>query len=299
MRTRSIEQLVSAAISAIHSEEKEMKKVLGWLFLITLLAVAAFAVFLWQQGPTYQPSNQTSASAPSDMPDPPAAAKEPEIRYPVLEKVEKPLPSLDRSDSVALAALADVFGKKAVKQFFAPQEVVRRIVVTVDNLPREVVSAQLQPTMPVGGHLRTAGEGKTLILAQANFDRYTPFIRLAETMDAKKFAGAYSRVYPLFQQAYRDLGYPKGYFNDRLVEVIDHMLIAPQTDEPIVLVQPHVFYKFADPDLESLSAGHKLMLRIGNDNAARVKKKLRQVRSELVNLGPQVNEAAEVAGARR
>ena len=264
----------------------KMKKVLVPLFVIILLGVAAFAFFLWQQGPTYQPAYQPPPSAPTDAPTPPVAAAEPEIQYPVLEKVEKPLPALEQSDSAALAALAEVFGKKAVKQFFLPQEVIRRIVVTVDSLPRDVISAQLQPTPPVGGRLRTAGSGETLTMAQANFERYTPFIRLAEMVDAKTFAGAYTRLYPLFQQAYRDLGYPKGYFNDRLVAVIDHMLQAPQVKGPIALVQPHVFYKFADPELESLSAGHKLMLRIGDENAAKVKKKLREIRSELVNLAP-------------
>lgn len=263
-----------------------MKKVLGSLFVVILLGLAAFAFFLWQQGPTYQAPPETPAAVPA----PPVAAPEPAIRYPVPETAEKPLPPLEQSDAVTLAALADVFGKKAVKQFFQPQEVVRRIVVTVDNLPRKVVSAQLMPTTPVGGKFRTAGEGGALTMAQGNFDRYTPFVRLAEMVDAKTFAAAYTRLYPLFQQAYRDLGYPKGYFNDRLVTVIDHMLEAPQSDGPIALVQPRIFYKFADPDLESLSAGHKLMLRVGNENAAKIKKKLREIRGELVSSAPTVKE---------
>jgi hypothetical protein len=260
-----------------------MKKIFGGLFILTLLGLAAFGYFLWQQGPTYQPQ----VSAPADVPPPPAAAPEPAIQYPVPELVAKPLPPLERSDSTALAALSDLFGKKAVKQFFAPQEVIRRIVVTVDSLPREVVSAQLQPTLPVGGQLRTAGKEETLTLSPANYERYTPFIRLAERVDAKTFMVAYTELYPLFQQAYRELGYPKGYFNDRLVTVIDHMLAAPRVEGPIALVQPHVFYRFADPKLQSLSAGHKLMLRMGDDNAARVKKKLREIRSELVNNAPK------------
>ena len=69
--------------------------------------------------------------------------------------------------------------------------------------------------------------------------------------------------------------------------MIDHLLQAPEVDGPIVLVQPHVFYKFAEPELESLSAGHKLMLRIGVDNAARVQKKLREIRRELVKNAPK------------
>jgi len=91
----------------------------------------------------------------------------------------------------------------------------------------------------------------------------------------------YRRFYPLFQQAYVELGYPKGYFNDRLVEVVDHLLAAPEIDGSIALVQPRVLYQFADPELEARSAGHKILLRMGPENAAQVKAKLRAIRSEL------------------
>ena len=259
------------------------QKALGPLLAVILLGLAVFAFFLWQQGPTYQPP----ALAPADVPSPPVAITEPAIQYPVPENLEKPLPPLQQSDSEALAALADLFGAKAVKQFFLPQEVIRRFVVTMDSLPRDVISAQLQPTKRVGGRLRTDGKSGTLTLAQANFQRYTPFISLAERVDTKIFLAAYTGFYPLFQQAYRDMGYPNGYFNDRFVAVIDHMLKAPQSEGPIVLIQPHIFYKFEDSKLESLSAGHKLMLRIGNENAARIKEKLREIRSELVSFAPQ------------
>jgi hypothetical protein len=95
----------------------------------------------------------------------------------------------------------------------------------------------------------------------------------------------YSSFYPLFQAAYVELGYPKGYFNDRLVAVIDHLLAAPTVDGPLRLTQPHIVYKFADPQLESASAGHKIMLRMGSQNALVVKAKLREIRAELVRGG--------------
>ncbi|GAB3552794.1 DUF3014 domain-containing protein [Noviherbaspirillum agri] len=265
-----------------------MKKVLGWMLVLILLGVGAFALYLWKQG-RYEPLPPLPLPAPApsvEAPPPAAGNAEPVIQYPVPETAETQLPPLARSDSTALAALADVLGKNAVKQFFQSEEVIRRIVVTVDNLPRKVVSAQLMPTKPVEGKLRTDEEGEKLVLAPANHDRYTPFVRLADMVDAKTFVAAYVRLYPLFQQAYREQGYPKGYFNDRLVAVIDHMLEAPEVDGPIALVQPRIYYQFADPELESLSAGHKLMLRIGSRNAARVKAKLQEIRSELVAAAP-------------
>ena len=75
----------------------------------------------------------------------------------------------------------------------------------------------------------------------------------------------YVRHYPLFQQAYREIGYPNGHFNDRLVEAIDLMLATPEAPASLKLVQPKIFYEFADRDLEQLPAGQKLMLRIGRE----------------------------------
>lgn len=99
--------------------------------------------------------------------------------------------------------------------------------------------------------------------------------------DAKKLVAVYARFYPLFQRAYQDLGYPDGYFNSRLVAIIDHLRAVLEIEGPLALTQPHVLYEFADPDLELRSAGHKIMLRMGMDNAAKIKAKLREIRSEV------------------
>jgi hypothetical protein len=62
-------------------------------------------------------------------------------------------------------------------------------------------------------------------------------------------------------------------------------LAAPEPQGPIALVQPKVFYQFADPKLEDLSAGQKLMVRMGPANERALKAKLRDFRTELVQSG--------------
>ena len=99
--------------------------------------------------------------------------------------------------------------------------------------------------------------------------------------NVRQLASTYKRLYPLFQQAYVDLGYPNGYFNNRLVEVIDHLLATPELEMPAQLTQPSVYFEFADPELEQRSAGQKLLIRLGNNNAAAVKLKLRELRREV------------------
>ena len=96
----------------------------------------------------------------------------------------------------------------------------------------------------------------------------------------------YVRFYPLVQQAYAELGYPNRYFNDRLVEVIDHLLAAPEVEGPVELVRFGPYFEFADPELEELSAGRKLLVRMGPENAAVIKSKLRELRRELAAAPP-------------
>jgi hypothetical protein len=49
-----------------------------------------------------------------------------------------------------------------------------------------------------------------------------------------------------------------------------------------------VFYRFADPALEARSAGHKILMRVGPENAARLKTKLREIRAQVT--GGQVRQ---------
>ncbi len=47
-------------------------------------------------------------------------------------------------------------------------------------------------------------------------------------------------------------------------------------------MRPKVFWEYADPELEARSAGQKLLLRMGNENAAIVRAKLRELRALVV-----------------
>jgi hypothetical protein len=107
-------------------------------------------------------------------------------------------------------------------------------------------------------------------------------VRIAELIDAQKLGDVYVRLYPLFQQAYEELGYPKKYFNDRLLAVLDHLLATPDLNEPVKLVQPNVFYVYADPDLEARSAGQKILMRMGSKNEAKIKAKLREIKQQVM-----------------
>lgn len=249
--------------------------------LLAVLILAGVGGIAW-----YLHSQQQEAAAPAPKAQPaPAPAAAPESHYPVEEPPAaappKPLPKLEQSDEQALEALAGLFGPQSLAELFQPKDLIRRIVATVDNLPRERVAGRLMAIRPVPGHFAAAGVEGGRSLSAENYARYTPWVHAAQAVDAKALATVYAHFYPLFQQAYVELGYPDGYFNDRLVKVIDDLLATPTPAQPVRLTQPSVLFHYADPELESLSAGQKMLIRMGPDNAAIVKDKLREVRVQV------------------
>jgi len=120
-------------------------------------------------------------------------------------------------------------------------------------------------------------------------------ITILRNLDTRALYDLYRQRYPLFQRAYQDLGYPQGYFNDRLVEVIDHLLATPEVKVPVELVRPNVLWQYLDPELESRSSGQKLLLRLGPDNAAVVRTKLRELRALLVSTAKPAAPGAPAA----
>jgi hypothetical protein len=258
-----------------------------------VIGVAA-AVVLIAGGTWYYLQSRHAAAPPAAAtaarPAAPAESAEPAIQHPVPGgegAAKAPLPALADSDAAIGDALGQLVGAAAMKDYWVPENIVRHIVVTVDNLPRPKASVQKRPTGTVAGTVMVNGDELHATLDPRNFTRYQPWVAVVDRLDMKQLAAEYLRFYPLFQQAYQDLGYPNGYFNDRLVQVIDHLLAAPQPAQPTALVRPNVMYTYADPGLESRSAGQKLLIRMGPDNAAVIKAKLTELRAAITAAPPK------------
>ena len=248
--------------------------------LVVVVAVAAAAAwYFWPQSAppplTINEPRVVAAPAPQGPLNPVPEAAQPQ-----------PLPTVKESDPLLKDTAASLIGADAFARYLQPDEIVHRIVATIDNLPRATYAARLNPVKTPPGLMATAGQGDALVLAPANGERYAPYVRVFAALDSDKLVAAYVRLYPLFQKAYVDQGYPNGYFNDRLVEVIDHLLEAPEPKGPVKLVVPHVLYEYADPELQGMSGGQKLLVRMGPANEEKVKAKLREIRERIARAKP-------------
>ena len=253
---------------------------------VVLLAAAGGYYWYTHRQPDAPPPPVTQA-----LPPPKPAVTEPSIKNPVPGAegaADTALPPLDASDSALRAALVPFAPRgdvKTIDQFLVPDKLVRNFVLTIDNLPRSKTAVERRPVKATPGATLVETQGEEITLSPQNYARYTPFVTLVSSTDAKQLAAVYFHYYPLFQQSYEELGYPDKYFNDRLVEVIDDLLATPAPKGPVKLTQPRVFYEYADPALEQLSAGQKVLLRMGTANSAQLKMKLRELRA-LIAKGP-------------
>jgi hypothetical protein len=235
------------------------------------------------------PAVQAPMIAPPAAPAPEAGA-EAKIEHPLPSAAgtsTAPLPDLNDSDKPLSAALDEAAGGATWVSYLVPESIIRHIVVTVDNLPRQKVAADKRPIKAAPGPFVATGDELHATLDAENFQRYAPLIEVLRKADMQRLAAVYMRFYPLFQQAYQGLGYPNGYFNDRLVQVIDVLLATPQITDRIDLARPNVMYVFADQALESRPAGQKVLIRMGPDNAAVVKAKLGELRAIITAAPPK------------
>lgn len=273
--------------------------------VLICMIIAGISYYFWQESLS---GGQDTVKEGIELLEPPVRPEpeEKEIRFPVPVSAspaivdngptEDPapvseivLPDLEESDSVIRQELIDIdslFGMAAV---FIFNDFIRRVVVTVDNLTaRKIPQRFIFTTRPEGGFaVRKTDKEDVYLSSGDNYPRYKKYLDLAERLPDAMLVALYVRYYPLFQQAYEDLGYPDRYFNDRLVAVIDHLLLTPEVKDELLLKQPKVYYEYLDPDLEKLSSGQKILLRIGSENRLNVKRRLNNIRHLLVSLPTQ------------
>ncbi len=288
--------VVSAECSQHQLNGFTMKSFLIIVFILVITGVGAY--YYLQIEEAKDQASQSVKTEPLQLPE----DATPDIRHPIPEspmifdsdadksaeemaavaKIEEPLPSLEESDNKIKEILAEIFGDNLVNQIFTQTGLIHRFVVTIDTLPDKKLSNKFRLILPAPGKfLVQKDSGDKITVDPDNVTRYSTYIQLLNMLETEQFVKWYTHFYPLIQEAYDALGYKDRYFNDRFIFVIDHLLEAPEVIGPAQLVRPKVFYEYADPALERLSAGQKILLRIGPENTAIVKAKLAEIRKKL------------------
>ena len=273
--------------------------------LIVLALVAAAGYVAWQRyQPQPAPVEMPVAAAPAEPASPPAPASDaaPAIEHPIDAKQTgedgketETLPPLADAGPRVNQTIEQLLGRKSALTYVQLDNFVSHAVATVDNLARSQAPVAAWPVNPTREKFTTQrqGSGGAETIHPDNSRRYQPVVSLIESVDSAQAVKTYRSLYPLFQKAYEELGFPGRYFNDRLVQVMDHLIATPvpaqapavhlvEVKGSVPSVRPWVRYEFDDPELQSLSAGRKILIRVGPDNQRRLQAKLADLRQHLV-----------------
>lgn len=264
--------------------------------IVVLVAIVAAAAFYYLRDDAPAPS-QTVTSPVAVAPQAAATSSAATSAAPIVEYTPpepvaevEPLPGLNESDSSVLAALQQLRGE-GLLQLLVPQEVIRKFVLAVNNIAEGKVINEYRPVVSppppfIAETFSVVVEGTAADqerVSPKNFQRYEPYVTTLALIDSDAAVAVYRRFYPLLQEAFNELGLKKPNFHSVLIAAIDNILAAPDAQGDLLLVRPKVFYQYADPALEQLPQTHKLMLRMGPENARSVKASLRQLRARLIN----------------
>ena len=264
-----------------------MKKAAPYILLVILFAVAGWYMITKKPEPVEEVVVMQTPPAlparPTQLPD--RTPVEPSTvlsQEPEAESVEVPDPllPLSESDPQFSESLAETLGSDTVNRYLVKGEVISRLVTIVDSLTSRQVPPLINPVKPVEGKMMVETEGDQILLSPDNFGRYDDYVQVLQETDSEEVLGLYERYQPLFEKAWRDNG-GEGPFSQRLVEVIDELLDTPDVSGPVYLSKPEAVYVFDDPVLESLTAGQKILIRMGSANAEVVKQKLAEIKAEL------------------
>lgn len=278
------------------SKKSTSKSSAPMIIIVAIVLIAVAAYFYLQKDETPPSTSQVLPPAtvvPDAEPELPKANEPvPHFEPPVVVDAtpQEPLPELNASDEGALAAIGALRGDSLVS-FIMPQEVLRKFVLAVNGIAEgkvvseyRVIKSPPPPFIPEKFSVTVGGEvAMQERVSTQNFARYNTYVTALSLLETDAVVAMYKCFYPLLEEAYGELGLSKGNFHSVLIAAIDNILAAPEVSGDMILIQPKVFYQFADPVLEKMPSTHKLMARMGPENAQTVKASLRRLRVKLLS----------------
>ena len=224
-------------------------------------------------------------------PSTPAAAASVEVEPIVVDvvEVEAPvaeaavdLPRLNDSDSFVAEKISELSSGTSLLGYLVDEQLVRRAVVLVENISRGQYPQTALPYKPIVEEMQVSSDdGRLFTMEAASYTRFDAAVAAFVALDTEQTVGLYRLLSPLLQQAYAEIGFRDAEFEQALIKAIDAVLSAPESEGPLQLVKPSVMYLYADTRLEELANMNKQLIRLGPENSARLKAKLREFKQAL------------------
>jgi len=251
--------------------DEKRKVTLLTLAILGGLALVVAAYFLLFS-PRTKPAAEPAAALPVKAE--PSAAD--------LESIPSfPPTTLDSSDELVRKLARELSAHARLDEWLRSKDIVRKFTAAVDN-----IASGVSPEKQID-FFKPQGEFKVFLIGQdeyidpVSYDRYNLPAEIFVSFDPQEVVRIYKGLKPLFQEAYKELGYPDRDFDKTLRGAVLELLETPVVEGDVRLEKKIKSYAYADPRLEGLSDAQKAFLRMGPANVEAVAIKLRQMAAAL------------------
>ncbi|KXI29861.1 DUF3014 domain-containing protein [Paraglaciecola hydrolytica] len=197
---------------------------------------------------------------------------------PIPEVAPQPL---DTSDGTVKTKLLQLSDYDSFARLIIDDALLERFVVMTNNLAEEEISGNNRVLVPLDKPFRTYQQADKQWIDPASFKRYSPYVDVLASLETQSLLQLYAEYKPAIDDIFAEISSPSATFNGKLKQAIDILLDTPEIPMPVEVYTDSVMFKFADPQLESLSAPQKQLLRTGPENMRRIKAKLREIKEAL------------------
>jgi len=265
-------------------------------YVVIILAVLAIGLFLWNAMSKKDAPEPIAAPevveemviepavlppAP-DIPAPPEPAPVTQTPVAIEEPAAPPLPPLAASDDLMREQLAAAGVGPQLAALDGSENLLETSAALIDGFSRGIVLRKLLPVArPAEAFTVQQRDGRTF-MNPASYRRYDKYAQAIAAVDTGVLVENFHRLRPLYEQAYVQLGLKPEEFDNAVIRMLDRIIATPEIEQPIELTRKSVMYRYADPQLEQLSAVQKQLLRMGPDNTRRIKTQARVIRKGLL-----------------
>lgn len=239
------------------------------IFVVGAAAVAVWLMYVFYVG----------GSAPART-QPTATVREPaRERVGPLGATAEPvaIPPLDESDPVVRDLVRRITSHPAALAWLATNGLIRNFAVVVVNVVDGATPARHLRVLRPASPFTVVERNGRLFIDPRSYERYDSVAEAAASIDPAGAARLYTTLKPRIEEAYVQLGLRPDSFDSILENAIVSLLRTPAVDAEVYVAPKGIAYRFADPNLEKLTAAQKQLLRTGSRNVRTIQSALRQL----------------------
>lgn len=191
------------------------------------------------------------------------------------------LPALDASDEFVRGVATRLSEHPQLASWLVTDDLAYRFVRSTVALAHGQSPREHSAFMAPAGEFRVQESNGRLVVDPASYARYNLLTETVTSLSTEDAARLYRQLYPLFEEAFAEMGLPNVTFDDMVSQAVDNLIAVDVPSTPPGVAPSSAVYAYTDERLEVRTPAEKHIMRMGPENARRLQAKLSEVRDAI------------------